>query len=196
MLVVSIFTIFNCGKNSNDDSFAESVKNQMDKTSEIAEKLSSGEINIADAEKALAQQGIAFKDMSSKEPPKGMPDWVKKIGFIEPAGMKYMPELSSETSIKNTNQKFDSITLVYTGDWETAKNETIKIAKKVKIPSMPGADETTVDEMGIISFSNFSNTGEDSEFIMSITAERDKGMLTIDVANNSQMKKAIEQFQK
>jgi len=133
--------------------------------------------------------------------PDKMPEWVSKLGIIEPVGMKYEPMFSDYTSVENPSEGFNSVSLVYTGTYETAIAEAYKIAvnKNLSIggdfesKGNPAKKKPGTANSGI-SYLNYSLGKTDKDFLISVQVEH-SGQLTIMVTDNKQLNERLLSYE-
>jgi hypothetical protein len=125
--------------------------------------------------------------------PDKMPEWVTKLGIIEPDGLKFDPVFSNYTSVDDPAEGFNSVSLVYSGNYEKAVAEATKIASNANLVSAgnfkakggPAIKNNASAKAGI-SFLNYSLGNTDKDFLISIEVEP-SGRLTIMVTDNKQL---------
>jgi hypothetical protein len=129
--------------------------------------------------------------------PERMPDWVIELGISEPDGMKFDQVFSNFTSSDDPSEGFNSVSLVYTGNYEKAIEEAAKIASAAKL--FPGgifrAKGSPVKNQNLssnpeISYLNYSLGNTNLDFLISIHVEP-SGRLTIMVTNNRQLNERL-----
>lgn len=67
-------------------------------------------------------------------PAKKLPDWARKLGLMMPVGMKLEPDNSQVTSAENKDEGFNSVVLVFKGNYNTAMQQAATIAKRAHVP--------------------------------------------------------------
>jgi len=125
--------------------------------------------------------------------PDKMPEWVTKLGINEPDGLKFDPVFSNYTSVDDPTEGFNSVSLVYSGNYEKAVAEATKIASNANLVSAgnfrakggPAKNNKTQAKAGI-SFLNYSLGNTDKDFLISVEVEP-SGRLTIMVTDNKQL---------
>jgi hypothetical protein len=126
-----------------------------------------------------------------------IPDWVTKLGIKEPEGMKFDQDFSNSTSITDSSEGFNSVSLVYTRSYDKAAEEAEKIAANAKLwvggvfkakgsPVKPAFK----NHNSAISYMNYSLEKADQDFLISVKVEP-SGLLTIMVTDNKQLNKCL-----
>jgi hypothetical protein len=126
-----------------------------------------------------------------------MPEWVTKLGISEPKGLKFDQVFSNFTSENNPSEGFNSVSLVYTGDYDEAVAQAGKLAEKAKltpggnfkakggpVSRMPGSNNR------IVSYMNYSLSDMNQDFLISVQVEP-SGSLTIMVTDKKQLDKCL-----
>ena len=133
--------------------------------------------------------------------PDKIPDWVTKLGIIEPEGMKFDQDFSNSTSVNDPSEGFNSVSLVYTGSYAKAVEEAAKIAAKAKLPvggvikakGSPVRPRVTKNNP-VISYMNYSLENTDANFLISVQVEP-SGILTIMVTDNKQLNNCLATYE-
>jgi len=129
--------------------------------------------------------------------PDKMPEWVSKLGISEPVGLKFDPVFSNYTSAEDPTEGFNSVSLVYTGSYETAVNEAARIAiganlfvaGNFKAKGSPAKKVSPITNSEI-SYLNYSLGNTDKDFLISVQVEP-SGRLIIMVTDNKQLNDRI-----
>ena len=129
--------------------------------------------------------------------PHKIPDWVTKLGISEPQNMKFDQVFSDFTSVDDPSEGFNSVSLVYTGSYETAIKEAASIAEKVnlfhsnnfKAKGSPVRNYAK-DANPVVRYMNYSLGKADNEFLISVDVEP-SGRLTIMVTDNKQLNERL-----
>ena len=128
----------------------------------------------------------------------GLPQWAVDLGLVEPVGLELDQEFSQITSASNPDEGFNSVLLVYNGDYETSMREASRIAKAARIPISRDFEEALeiTKKFGStplrgIAFMNFEPFVKDAAVNISITVD-ESGMLTISAVNVEQMSRQFE----
>ncbi|MEI6060028.1 MAG: hypothetical protein WCR72_04935 [Bacteroidota bacterium] len=129
--------------------------------------------------------------------PDKMPEWVTKLGISEPSGMKFDQVFSNSTSVDNSSEGFNSVSLVYTGSYEIALEDARKIAEQAKIPpgrifKAKGSPTRNADPKlnSEVSYLNYSLGKADQDYLISIQVEP-SGRLIIMVTDNKQLSSCL-----
>ena len=126
-----------------------------------------------------------------------MPDWVIKLGISEPEGMKFDQDFSNYTSVDSPSDGFNSVSLVYNGDYDMAVEAAAKIAASAKL--FPGGNfrakgspvsNLTHKTSKIVTYLNYSLGNTDQDFLISLQVEP-SGKLFIEVTDNKQLNKCL-----
>lgn len=128
----------------------------------------------------------------------GLPQWAIELGLTEPNGLTLDQEFSQITAANNPNEGFNSVLMVYTGDYETAMQEAQRIANTARIPLSRDFEEALeiTKKFGStplrgIAYMNFEPFVKDAPINISITVD-ESGMLTISAVNVDQMSRQFE----
>jgi len=141
---------------------------------------------------ALAEENHTFDKI---------PDWVVKLGISEPEGMKFDQDFSNYTSVDSPSEGFNSVSLVYTGDYDQAIKEAAKIAASAKL--VPGGNfkakgspvsNLTRNTSKVVTYLNYSLGNTDKDFLISIQVEP-SGKLFIEVTDNKQLNKCLMAYE-
>jgi len=133
--------------------------------------------------------------------PDKMPEWVSELGVSEPDGMKFDQVFSDFTSVDNPDEGFNSVSLVYTGDYEIALEEAAKIAgnanlEKGRIFNAKGspvkAGISTANQG--VSYMNYRLNHSDKDFLISLEVEP-SGHLIIMVTDNKQLNERLLMYE-
>jgi len=168
----------------------------------IERKRALGELSDNEADKQLNEvketYGRVIARRSNVNPATALPDWARKLGLSEPVGLILDPDYSQLTSVKNADEGFNSVLLVYSGDYNTAMREAESLAKAAKIPlskdykqAVELAKTYSSTPIRGVAYMNFDPFVSDAEFNISITVD-ETGMLTISAVNVLQMQKQFQ----
>ena len=123
-----------------------------------------------------------------------LPDWAKRLGLSEPKNMKLVPDMSHLTSAVMPGEGFNSVTLVYSGNYDTAMNQATRIAKAAKLP--PSKEYKAFRKQAIhaghvnmvkgIAYMNYDLSTRDTNFLIYVQVD-EKGMLTVSATDMKQM---------
>lgn len=190
-------------------SFNKSI-NQIGKTLDMVDAMQAevdkvehqralGEISDVEADRLLVQiketYGRTLARGSNMNPASSLPSWARQLNLTEPEGMKLDADYSQLTSAENPEEGFNSVMLVYTGDYLLAMKEAARIAKIAGIP--PGKDYLQAVELSKtydtdpikgVAYMNFDPFVKDNDFNISITVD-ETGMLTISAVDVRQMQR-------
>lgn len=168
----------------------------------VESKRALGEISDAEADRQLLEiketYGRTIARRSNLNPATSLPQWAQQLRLTEPTGMKLDPDYSQMTTVSNPDEGFNSVLLVYIGDYDIAMKEAARIARIANIPL--GKDYLQAVELSKtyntnpikgVAYMNFDPFIEDKDFNISITVD-ETGMLTISAVDVMQMKKQFE----
>lgn len=160
-------------------------------------KISDEEFNVR-ANEVKDTYGRALAKRDKVTPANGLPQWALQLGLTEPQGLTLDAAFSQVTSVQNKNEGFNSVTLVYTGNYEHAMGEATRIARQAGIPL--GKDFVQARELAKtysstpvkgIAFMNFDPYVKDAPVNISITVD-EMGMLTLSAVDVEQMKRQFD----
>jgi hypothetical protein len=135
MLALLVITATLSGCASKEEKAMQQMEKQMQKMSEIQERVMSGEISAEEAAELMG--GIQKETVKVQNREKeSFPTWAKKLGFEDVKGMEFV---SGEEFIEKKDG-FNAINLKYTGEYETAMMEAEKIATSANIPKSKAMD--------------------------------------------------------
>lgn len=120
----------------------------------------------------------------------GLPRWAVRLGLSEPEGMAFDQDYSQATSERNPAEGFNSVIMVYRGDYNHAMNQASIIAQKAGIPMSKDYQDAIKlkEDYGIetikgASYMNFEIGSDDNpQYNISITVD-DDGTLTINATD-------------
>ena len=180
---------------SNDSFYIEKRLKLLD------DQLSSGMItkyyydSLADYLRMQIKQNSTMKNNLFYVPK--MPDWVANLGITAPEGMKYDPMASVFTSVENPTEGFNSVSMIFTGNYDTAVKEAAQLASKakVKIIRSSAAIGCPANKKGktikpVVKYLNYDLMNIDQDFLMSIEVEP-SGHLTLMVTDNKQLNQRL-----
>ncbi|MFZ2150663.1 MAG: hypothetical protein WAZ12_04865 [Candidatus Absconditicoccaceae bacterium] len=189
--------------------------NTNEKIMVIQQKLINGEITQEQAQEMTQNIGnYSIEDISNTKKfveaikIAGLPDRAKNLGLVEPLGMSLDQDISKITSIDNDTEGFDSVILVYKGDYLKSVEEAARIAQLASIPvskefqqakEIEKESPDIMNQMGDdiknsmkgIIYTNNDLTDINVEYLISISVDQD-GTLTINASNYKQMKEAMK----
>jgi hypothetical protein len=149
-------------------------------------KANDKDVNIsADSLKVLTTEGSRAASL---------PNWAKDLGLTEPQNMHLIPQQSHLTSAFVPGEGFNSVTLVYSGDYDTAMRQARHIAKAAKLPQSKEYKALKKQAMKVgrgnrikgIAYMNYDLLTRDTNFLIYVKVD-DKGLLTISVTDMKQM---------
>jgi len=127
-------------------------------------------------------------------PATSVPDWAKELGLSEPQNMKLLADMSHLTSAGEPAEGFNSVTLVYSGNYDTAMNQARSIAKAAKLT--PSKEYIALKKQAAhsgqhnmvkgIAYLNYDLSTRDIDFLIYVQVD-EKGMLTVSVTDMKQM---------
>jgi hypothetical protein len=161
-----------------------------------------GDISEAEAGRRVNQvkntYGRALSRKSNINPALGLPEWARALGLSEPRGMVLDADYSQMTSAMNPNEGFNSVLLVYTGNYNHAMAEAKRIAELAQIPlskdyqlAVELAKTYSSTPIRGVAYMNFDPFVRDNDYNISITVD-DDGMLTLSVVDVEQMRLQFE----
>lgn len=128
----------------------------------------------------------------------GLPTWALQLGLSEPQGLLLDQEFSQVTAVETKDEGYNSVMLVYSGNYETAMKEAERIARQARIPiSKDYLDaHELMEKFGStpikgITYINFDPFVRDAPVNISITVD-ETGILTISAVDVEQMKRLFE----
>lgn len=190
------------------DSFSESIEN-IDETMNLVdllnkelerleEKVRSGALSREQANKLAEELNETYRreiaKRSNLNPAKSLPQWAKDIGLTEPRGLVLDRDFSKKTSVHNQDEGYNSIKLVYRGNYDAAIEQAKRIAENAKLPlSKNYADAfakaekypSALKEIRGISYMNYKPGDQNLDYKISVSVDAD-GVLTIYAVDESQ----------
>lgn len=169
----------------------DSMQMEVDK---VEEARALGKITDSEAVDKLNQinntLGRKIAKTSNFHPINGLPAWAKQLGLSEPVGMELDKDYSQTTSENNDNEGFNSVTLVYHGNYDVAMKQSEIIAKKARIPiskdyedAMILSEKYNIETIKGASYLNFElGSNDNPRYNISITV-KDDGTLTINATD-------------
>ena len=131
---------------------------------------------------------VDFKNTAPSE----IPEWVSVLGFEEPTNLTYLEEKSKQTFFDLINQSYDSVELVYSGQFEEIKIGIDEIIKNLKIKLIPIKGQNKISDPKIMGYTNFDEKKPNQEYLITIYANGKTDILTINFTNAKQMKQVIQ----
>ncbi len=225
LLMVALLGMMSCDENKPTEAkkFNNNLKDfnkslhHVDKTMDIMDKMNSemdkvteqrnkGIITKQEAEHRLdvirtkyAKELTKTGDLKS---PAAFPEWAKKIGLSAPQGMTLNKSMSQVTSSNDSNTGYNSINLVYNGDYAVAMKQAETIAKNAGVPigsdyqeALDLAKELGTDPIKGAVYMNFEIGKDDNQqYHIAITVD-EAGTLTITATDYLQLQKQINDNQ-
>ena len=167
---------------------------------ELENKVISGKITREEANKIAEELNKTYyREIARRaniNPASELPDWAKDLGLSEPNGLILDKDFSKETSVNDPSEAYNSIKLVYTGDYDIAIEQAKIIAKKANIPLSKQYQKAfefkekygkEIEGISGIVFMNYEFGDKDMKYKISISVNQ-KGELTINAVDMDQMK--------
>lgn len=221
VIFISSWIFTSCKSNEQPDQENEKIQQQLDdltesmedidETIELADYLNtqleqldkqveSGELTREQANKLAEELNKTYQREIAKRsninPATKLPPWAEKLGLSEPKGLTLDPDFSKKTSLNDPDGGFNSIRLVYRGDYGKAIKQARIIAEKANIPlskeyaeayEMAKKYPSAGNEIKGISFMNYDLSSHDIRYKISITVNAE-GILTISAVDEEQRK--------
>lgn len=177
----------------------DAMQNELD---EVEQLRAEGKINDAEynsrSNEIKDTYGRAIARRENTGPVSGLPQWTKDLGLSEPVGLMLDQEFSQITSADNADEGFNSVLLVYSGNYNIAMQEAQRIANQARIPlSKDFLEAKEITELYSstpikgVAYMNFDPFLKDAPINISITVD-ETGMLTISAVNVAQMSGQFE----
>ncbi|MDP3444159.1 MAG: hypothetical protein Q8T08_14985 [Ignavibacteria bacterium] len=177
----------------------DAMQNELDI---VEQKRANGELSDAEysakSNEIKETYGRALARRDNVKPVSGLPQWANDLGLSEPQGLALDVEFSQITSVENKDEGFNSVLLVYNGNYEIAMREAERIARQARIPlSKDFLDAQQITEaysstkIKGVAFMNFDPFVKDAPINISITVD-ETGVLTISAVDVEQMKRQFE----
>ncbi len=176
------------------------------KLKQIEEKVLSGELSRGEGNRLAEELNEEYRReiarRSNLNPATHLPSWAKDLGLIEPRDMLLDNDFSKKTSVNNEMEGFNSIKLVFEGDYNTALNQARLIADNAGIPmskeyakayEMAEKYPSAGEQIKGISYMNYELGDKDVDFKISINVD-EKGKLTMIAVNESQRKAYLQKI--
>lgn len=197
------------------DSFSKSMKD-IDKTmdlvsllnrkiEEIEEKVERGELTREQGNQLVEELNKTYRREIAKRsnihPAKKLPDWAKALGLSEPTGMWQDQDFSSYTSVNNPEENYNSIKMIYRGEYQQALEQAALIAEKAGIPlSKEYADAyqraekypSVLEQIKGIAFVNYDHETKNLKYKISVSVD-ENGTLTIYAIDDEQRRMAAQE---
>lgn len=194
----------------------KSFNNQMDNLGQQMELLEAMQSELDALEKQRATGDISDEEfrrktsmvkdtygraLAKREPQRnfiGLPAWAVDLGLSIPNGMQLDQAFSQVTSANNPDEGFNSVLLVFNGDYQTAMQEASRIAQQARVPLSKDFEEAreiaekySSSPLKGIAYMNFEPFKKDASVNISITVD-ETGVLTISAVDVQQMNRQLE----
>jgi hypothetical protein len=187
-------------KKTKDESISGQT-NDVNSLSKVEPQVITTQVN----QKLLKQEEIQ-KKYNPHPIPEILPEWAMKIGITLPEGLLFLPNLSKITSIDSSVNKYNSLTFIYVGPYETAMKQAELIASKANVSLNPdfkraldnnkkqreealkAGNNNNIQEIKGAIYANYITTEDQKtlKYIISINVD-DKGTLIISIADQKQL---------
>ncbi|MBC8321401.1 MAG: hypothetical protein H8E34_11845 [Bacteroidetes bacterium] len=186
------------------DSTLDLIDSMQLKVEDIEEQRVLGKISDEEAINRLNQinntLGRQIAKTSNFHPVRGLPVWALQLGLTEPTGMVLDKDYSQSTSEDNDNEGFNSIILVYHGNYDVAIKQAGIIASKANIPmsqdykdALNLSKKYNIETIKGASYMNFELGSDDNpRYNISITVT-DDGTLTINATDNFALMQQLDE---
>ncbi|MBE0649379.1 MAG: hypothetical protein IH595_00930 [Bacteroidales bacterium] len=125
----------NINKVDNTITMVDSLEKQRTR---INDERDAGKITDSEAKRKLdvldSTLGRKVAKSTNLHPAKSLPDWASELGLRMPVGMELDTDYSQITSEKNDDEGFNSVVLVFKGDYNTAMKQAAIIARDAHVP--------------------------------------------------------------
>ncbi len=156
--------------------------------------------SLSDLLRLQIRRSEALKE--EKPNPDRMPAWVTSLGIHEPQGMKFDPVFSHYTFFTDPTERFNSVSLVYTGEYEKAVEEAARIAANAKLTlsgdfraiGSPARNEKAVKKNQVVRYLNYSLETNSQDFLISLQVDP-SGRLTLMVTDNKQLNACLMAYE-
>jgi len=178
----------------------EELQNEVDK---VEKDKALGKISEAEANAKLNQinnsLGRELSRVSKTNPVNGLPTWAKQLGLTEPTGMILDGDFCQTTSENNKTEGFNSVMLVYNGEYNHAISQAGIIADKAGIPMSQAykdalilSQEYDIESIKGASYMNFEiGSDNNPKYNISITVD-DNGTLSINATDTDALIRELE----
>lgn len=127
-----------------------------------------------------------------------IPNWLKNLGFEPPKDMQIEPIFSEITSVKNAQEGFNSVELVYLGNYDTAVARATQYAKNLNLEKhslvLQSEKSNSTGARFPLTFLNYHLGKPESEYLISVQVLA-SGKLTVMVTNNKQLNDRLLTYQ-
>jgi hypothetical protein len=170
---------------------------------EVKKQRDAGRISDKEAQRRIdainKTLGREVAKSAKKTPVYDLPVWAKNLGITLPEGLTLDQDFSQITSENNPSEGFNSVTLVYRGNYMKAMQQASIIAGRARIPLTDEyktafeMKEKYGDEIikGAV-YMNFKlGASQNPRYTVAISVD-ESGTLTISVADSKKMKEQLE----
>jgi hypothetical protein len=185
------------------DSTLDLMDQLQNKVNEVEEDRAKGKISDEEAIDKLNKLnntiGRQIAKTSNLNPISGLPRWAEKLGLTEPTGLTFDSDFSQSTSEHNENEGFNSVILIYHGNYELAMQQADIIAHKANIPlsqdfkdALLLSQKYGIESIKGASYMNFEIGSENNlRYNISITVD-DDGTLTINATDTDALVRQLK----
>lgn len=175
----------------------------QDKARQIESLYETREISLAEYKFRMAEltdeAGRLQLRMDNLAAASYLPEWALEMGLSVPENMEVVPEFSHMTSWDDLSGMFNAVTLVFTGEYETAMQEAERIAKEAEIPLSTSWQKNFEMSKKLgnpvpkgITYMNYDfGMSQDVDYLVVVEVDP-LGKLTISAADANQMKSVID----
>ena len=186
------------------DSTLDLIDQMQQDIDQVEEERASGSITDEEALEKLNlinnTIGRQIAKKANNHPLNGLPRWARKFDLTEPIGLIFDEDFSQSTSEDNENEGFNSVIMVYRGNYELAMKQAEIIAKKANIPmsqdykdALKLSRDYGIETIKGASYMNFKIGAENNpQYNISITVD-DDGTLTINATDTEALFKQLDE---
>ncbi|MBN2615096.1 MAG: hypothetical protein JXR71_05325 [Bacteroidales bacterium] len=189
---------FNSSINKVDNAIKlmDSLEQELNK---VKAERDAGKITEAEAQKLMdainKTLGRKVARSTNYHPASSLPNWAIRLGLSTPVNMTIDSDYSQTTSESNPDEGFNSLLMVYKGNYENAMKQAAIIAARARVPMTP--EYKTIREMNAgaknediikgVAYMNFEpGAPNQPKYAIAITVS-EKGVLTISATDSKQM---------
>jgi hypothetical protein len=122
-------------KKESDSDNAMTAEEQLNYRIEmIKSRMSKGMISQEEAGELIQRTKRRIKNNANNEIESEIPIWLSDLGFSSPIGLKYVEDKSFITEESDERYGYNSVFLIYNGNYSTAMKEALRIARDAEIP--------------------------------------------------------------
>lgn len=192
---------FNSTINKVDSTF-KLMDIMQQKVEDVERERALGEISDEEAIEKLNHihntLGRQIASTSNVRPVNGLPAWARQLKLSEPTGMELDRDYSQATSENNDDEGFNSIILIYRGNYDAAITQAGIIAEKANIPMSQDYKDALmlsrkydIESIKGASYMNFEiGSDNNPKYNISITVD-DDGTLTINATDTDALMKQL-----